>query len=68
VPRRGARANPPCPPPLPLEGAGLTPLDKDRARSMADEGGASAAAVEGEDPCETPALPTPINNVKKGTR
>jgi hypothetical protein len=27
-------------------GEGLNPLDEDRARSMADEGGAAAAAVE----------------------
>jgi hypothetical protein len=26
--------------------SGLTPLDEERARSMADEGGVSAAAVE----------------------
>lgn len=30
----------------PAESSGLTPLDEERARSMADEGGASAAAVE----------------------
>jgi len=50
--------NLPCPRP-PLEGAGLTPLDKERAHSMADEGGASAAAIEGEDPCDPSAPETP---------
>jgi hypothetical protein len=33
--------------PFTIESAGLTPLDEERARSMADEGGASAAAIEG---------------------
>jgi hypothetical protein len=28
---------------------GLGPLDEDRAQSMADEGGASAATLEGDD-------------------
>ncbi len=37
---------------------GLTPLDQDRAASLADEGGASAATVEAKptDPDETPPL------------
>lgn len=43
--------------------AGLTPLDEERARSMADEGGASAAAIEGEGACDSIALATTINNV-----
>jgi len=53
---------------------GLTPLDRDRASSVADEGGASAAAVEaqrpptptsapidegGTDPDATPPFPRP---------
>jgi hypothetical protein len=37
------------------EDDGLTPLDQERARSMADEGGASGAQVEGE--AELPARP-----------
>jgi hypothetical protein len=38
---------------------GLTPLDRDRAASIADEGGASAAAVEAESPPATPTAPLP---------
>jgi hypothetical protein len=46
-------------PPNPPRTEGLTPLDQDRASSVADEGGASAASVEAEptDLDETPALP-----------
>ena len=46
-----------------VESAGLTPLDEERARSMADEGGASAAAIEGEGSCDSIALATTINSV-----
>jgi len=38
--------------PSPIENAGLTPLDEERARSMADEGGASGAVIEVEGECE----------------
>jgi len=34
---------------------GLTPLDRDRAASIADEGGASAASVEAQKPPVKPA-------------
>ena len=51
--KRGSRTKtvkPSCP--SPIENAGLTPLDEERARSMADEGGASGAAIEVEGECE----------------
>jgi hypothetical protein len=47
---------------FPVDGPELTKLDKDRARSMADEGGASAALIEGEDPCDPYVLEELIND------
>jgi hypothetical protein len=37
---------------------GLSPLDWEREASMADEGGASGAVLEGEDPLEVQVAPT----------
>jgi hypothetical protein len=39
----------PTPPPT----KGLTQLDKERAESMADEGGAAAAVIEGPEPASS---------------
>ncbi len=38
---------------------GLTPLDQDRAASLADEGGASAASVEAQPAPSPTTLPAP---------
>ena len=43
--RRAATKTPPIAPAT----SGLTPLDRDRAGSLADEGGASAASIESQD-------------------
>jgi hypothetical protein len=43
--KRTVKSKAPAPPP---QTDGLTPLDQDRAASVADEGGASAATVEAQ--------------------
>ena len=50
VPKR-ARPKADAPPPQPAV-EGLTPLDRERAASVADEGGATAAGVESQEPPE----------------
>lgn len=47
--KRGSRRKAP---PAPPATGGLSPLDRDRAGSLADEGGASAASVETQDKVE----------------
>ena len=44
--KAGLAPDQPTPPPT----KGLTQLDKERAESMADEGGAAAAVIEGPEP------------------
>ena len=71
MPTARARKSPASPP----RTEGLTPLDRDRASSIADEGGTSAAIVEAQrppapsaalnengetDPEETPPFPRPV--------
>ncbi len=46
--------------------AGLTRLDGDRAQSMADEGGASAATVEAAAPPETARAPRASGPPRRG--
>ena len=52
---------PPAPPPATQ---GLTPLDKDRASSVADEGGTSAAFLETQEPLG-PAVSGPPRSGRK---
>ena len=40
------------------DGAGLSRLDADRAHSMEDEGGASAARVENDEACQRRSMTT----------
>jgi len=50
---------------------GLTPLDQDRAVSVADEGGAAAAVLESQEPAESherPATPRPSPGKAKRER
>ncbi len=47
---------------------GLTPLDQDRAVSVADEGGAAAAVLESQEPAESherPATPPSPGKAKR---
>lgn len=54
------RVAPNAPPPAnPPRTEGLTPFDRDRASSIADEGGASAAAVERQRPPRPAVAPVP---------
>lgn len=49
--------------------SGLNDLDQDRAASVADEGGASAATLEAQEPiAPQPSAPPRSTGVKRGNR